>query len=1078
VKHNGYINYIPDDGGSQEGGGQTALLPQKTRKWRSREKVSQAYSQGFRGPAYVPVHRFLLFVKEGNEEKPKYAFEAVDPRSIAQVVDFALENNLSILYHGAFFLDRETRKKLQENRQRAKGDRKKIAELDRQALFGHNRLARVAFWVFIDIDRKDEHALGKLVKYLRKMGISPEVWETQDGYHVYIYFYYRKEYQYVEVEDEDGKTRVEKVFVGYILPYASNYKIGDVEKALKHICSKLGIETDIVSAKHSVWMEGVPNPIKGGFATKLLRRGYPLSLEDLWQKMLNVLIPLIYRKSYSKPKPKPESTDVEEEALRELDDLRLREHSNVFFALRQHGTLKACRKLLKAGYDLLDIEFELRRRLNIRNSSDEKALRNFLDYFSTHYTDIERPYVKQRENKERKHEHYYESAEKVKEALEKGYIRVADIARYLGCARHKVENLQRFLQKHGYDLLDLLTRHEEVMAFLKERAKGGNKWHKKDKEAWLAEMQQKKAEYIQLCKEKAEKRRAKKRAELEAKGIDPDRWRQAPVLFPSIPYIGYQVYDRKVVDGFVQINRPPRTSRKRTDASPPRGGQQRLTPAVPLVILSRDYSTQLRDALYEVLQKYNSEDGLSVVLVVPSRFSDTGSTILKLAPYKVSPRNFRQMWQEIREKFGKTVQGLSTRNGALDWFLKVWEQVKDKTTLVSVPSTPFPIKKEKPSVLSYLLSAKQLLTEQTEPPEKKDKKDDNHYRKSALSRAEVAELIRLFQAHPDKKISELLPYMPKRVRQVLGQFGRELKEELDHLSELKAKGELPPLLQKIEGFVRFWVARFPVLFDPPVVFCRLFDAILRNYEKIYGPDPVFLELRRVGSFAEFMTKTVYLQEQLRALETPKSKGEPKKLKLPPSKVIEDVVRFFEGRRSQVSRQELETTIYAVWRKVDKDKADRLAVSRYIDRFEGVLWRKLNNGHYGLLVSSDKVRARIRDYVRELKHAKKNGQEQNPADGNGSLGSTAQLLNEKDGKSPPLANGTGSLGSQSSNGNNGNGKYDIEQIIHTLEEKGSVVVPPQFVHEIVGELRRRGFSVNYWPATGLIELVGGDDEIPF
>jgi hypothetical protein len=71
-----------------------------------------------------------------------------------------------------------------------------------------------------------------------------------------------------------------------------------------------------------------------------------------------------------------------------------------------------------------------------------------------------------------------------------------------------------------------------------------------------------------------------------------------------------------------------------------------------------------------------------------------------------------------------------------------------------------------------------------------------------------------------------------------------------------------------------------------------------------------------------------------------------------------------------------------------------------------------------------------------------------------------------------------LGSQSSNGNNGNGKYDIEQIIHTLEEKGSVVVPPQFVHEIVRELRRRGFSVNYWPATGLIELVGGDDEIPF
>jgi hypothetical protein len=70
-----------------------------------------------------------------------------------------------------------------------------------------------------------------------------------------------------------------------------------------------------------------------------------------------------------------------------------------------------------------------------------------------------------------------------------------------------------------------------------------------------------------------------------------------------------------------------------------------------------------------------------------------------------------------------------------------------------------------------------------------------------------------------------------------------------------------------------------------------------------------------------------------------------------------------------------------------------------------------------------------------------------------------------------------LGSQSSNGNNGNGKYDIDQIIHTLQKEGKVYVPPQFVPEIVGELRRRGFSVNYW-ASGLIELVGGDDEIPF
>jgi hypothetical protein len=408
-----------------------------------------------------------------------------------------------------------------------------------------------------------------------------------------------------------------------------------------------------------------------------------------------------------------------------------------------------------------------------------------------------------------------------------------------------------------------------------------------------------------------------------------------------------------------------------------------------------------------------------------------------------------------------------------------------------VPSTPFPIKKERPSIFSYLLSAKQLLTEQAEPPEKKDEKKDNN--KAVLSGAELAELMSLFRDHPDKKISELMPYMSERVRQVLKQVKREVKGELDYLSELKAKGELPPLLQRVEGFVCYLDDCFPRLLHPPVIFCRLFDAILRNYEKIYGPDPLFLELRRVGSFFEF-TETVYLKRK--ALEIPKSKGEPEKLTLPPSEAIEDVVRFFEGRRSQVSRQELETAIYAAWQKVDKDKADRLAVSRYIDRYEGVLWRKLNNGHYCLLVSSDEVRARIRDYVRELKQAKGNGQGQTSADGNGSVGSktkgkrqthtkgkgsvgyTAQLFNGKEDKSQLPANGNGSLGSQSSNGNNGNGKYDIDQIIHTLQKEGRVFVPPRFVHEIVRELGRRGLSVSYWTTTGLIELVGGDDELPF
>jgi hypothetical protein len=1092
-------NSIPEGGGSQGGGRQTALLPQKTRSIYSHNQVKKALSGGLRNPAAVPVSRFQFFVKKDGKYCPVGAFVGSDPRTIEFYLELARKHDLAVLYQGTILINKKTAEELRENRRIAKGDWEKITQLDQQALFG-KEFVRLVYRVLIDIDmeNKDEVAIRKLVKYLRKLKVYPEVWETQNGYHLYIYFYYRKVYQEIKVIDEDGKERVEKVWVGYELPYADDYRIEDVEECLKVLCAKLGIKPDIVSAKHAVWLEGFPNPLKDGFATKRLFTGFPLPLQDLWKKLLKVNPAKVRQKVhqnkpryYRKRKPKEQDTDKEEEGLSELDDLLIGEHSNVFFALSQHGTLKACKKLWDAGYDLCDIEDELKARLEIRTTSDKKDLQKFLDYFKKNYTTHTNkqespPKEEEHKEEERKHEHYWELAVRVIEAWEKGYQKISHIAKYLGVPRSNIYNLRSFLQKHGYKLEDLLTRHEEVLAFLKAHAKGGNKWQRKkewDREAWLEEFHRKEAEYIKQRKREAEIRRAKKRAELKEQGIDPDGWRHAPVWFlpAGSVYIGIiPVYFSMAVDGISSTNRPPRKSKKQTShSSPPKADRpQRRTPAVSLVILSRDYSTQLRDALYEVLQKYHSEDGLPVVLVVPSRFSDTGSTILKLTPYKVPPRNFRQLWQEIRGKFGKTVQGLSTRNGALDWFLKAWGQVKDKTTLVSVPSTPFPVKKEKPSILSYLFSAKQLLTKQPEPPEKKDEKKDNHYGKAVLSMAEFYELERLFQAHPDKKISELLPHMPKRARLALKQFKRELKEELDRLSELKAKGELPPLLQKVEGFVYFLEARFPWLLRlSPVVFRRLFDAILRNYEKIYGPDPLFLELRRVGSYSEFLTETVYLQERLRSLKTPEPKREPRKLKLPPSEVIEDVVRFLEGRRSQFSMQELEATIYAAWRKVDKENADRLAVSRYIDRYEGVLWRKLNNGHYVLLVSSDKVRVRIRDYVRELKQVKKNGQGQPSANGNGSVGSEPFTHNGNNGNGKPSADGPGSLGSTSLP-TNGNGKYDINQIIHTLQKEGKVYVPPQFLHEIVRELKRAGLSVSYWTTTGLIELAGGDDEILF
>ncbi|MCI4454499.1 MAG: hypothetical protein JHC25_06085 [Thermodesulfobacterium sp.] len=489
----------------------------------------KAISNGFRNPAYVPLHRFQLFAWKDGKRYPLYDFLAADPRTIAKVFKFAKEKNLDILHQGTFFLRKETARQLVQNRIEVYKEEKnreraieKIARLDLPTLSGPNKLVRLAYRVFIDVIEKDGRSLWRFVKYLWKLKIYPEVWETEDGYHIYIYFYFSKAYEEKKVKDKEGDIKVEKREKGYILAYARDYRIRDVELALERLSSKVGLKVGIISANKGVWIEGFSN-------SKLLIKGFPLPLEDLWRKLLNVWLPTIYRLSYTSNKPK--DTEKSEEALKELDTLLISKGSDVFQALSQHGTLKACKKLWKAGYSLVEIEQELRKRLDIRTKSDEKALQEFLEYFYTHYTNIGKPKVWRREKKERKQEHYWEVAEKVKSALEEGYRKITHIARHLGYTRGKVKNFKSFLEKHGYSLEDLLTKPDEVIAFLKEHSKGGNKWRKKewDKSAWIEEWQRKKEEYIKIRRQEAAMRREKKRAELFAEGKNPDRWRQAPV---------------------------------------------------------------------------------------------------------------------------------------------------------------------------------------------------------------------------------------------------------------------------------------------------------------------------------------------------------------------------------------------------------------------------------------------------------------------------------------------------------------------------------------------------------------------
>ncbi|MFZ8862820.1 MAG: hypothetical protein ACO2PP_20265, partial [Thermocrinis sp.] len=815
-----------------------------------------------------------------------------------------------------------------------------------------------------------------------------------------------------------------------------------------------------------------------------------------------------------------------------------------------------------------------------------------------------------------------------------------------------------------------------------------------------------KPEYIRLRKEEAKARRAKKRAELEAKGIDPDRWRLAPVWFSPVGSGTIGNIQFGVVKGLgfkagsFLVNRP----HSRTYAESKQLQQHASkTPAVPLVVLSDVFSCPLslssiskeasqesihplRKALFDLLKKYHSEDGLPVVLVIPRKVSHGKNTLLQLTPYKVPPRSeiLKQLWEEIKEKFGKTVQGLSTKNGAVDWFCRVWEKFKEEIMSrgwVSVGSSPFPSKEcQFFSSLSAKLSTSQeepsnKLTE-TERSEKAhpDKPEPMHQMLDKTFGKEVSpmkEQITAFTSstssngYGDSKTAlpvpvdresssgstsaskqETLTSTPSSSGQLAEEFEKETEEPVELVAseeglreeEQKRKpsemtwedllqalvdGELSEeeferilfetekkkgitlrgvfsavrkLLEKTEkaqnclkegklqeaekllesinkdlqdlqektrnalekrGGLKhprkkliailmklndFSLKQFGVHFiykrEEIGKFIKLLDEALERYLIESGYDlekdfqtivKAFLETYAYAFLRWKPTREMFFRQFIDYRWEMKIKEGPPYFKdatgrtysiaeiiswvdnyleqttsvpgFPPSQVVQTVVRFFEEKAKgsdvvKVSGEELATAIYTAWKNADPEKANLVAVSEYIDKYEGVLWRKLNNGHYVLLVSSDQVITRIMDYVRELKQAKGNGQGQTSADGNGSVGYktkgkrqphtkgkgsvgyTAQLFNGKEDKSQPPANGNGSLGSQSSNGNNGNGKYDIDQIIHTLQKEGRVFVPPQFLHEIVRELKGAGLSVNYWTTTGLIELAGGDDELPF
>jgi hypothetical protein len=311
-----------------------------------------------------------------------------------------------------------------------------------------------------------------------------------------------------------------------------------------------------------------------------------------------------------------------------------------------------------------------------------------------------------------------------------------------------------------------------------------------------------------------------------------------------------------------------------------------------------------------------------------------------------------------------------------------------------VGSSPFSSKKNpSSSELSKLLSLQaelsnklleKLSTLQTEPSHRLSEGTKNSQSlKLALPMGEFANLESLFKANPDKKISEFMPYMSEKSRQLFEQVQLVLKQKFAHLHKLKEKGELNSALsvvEKTESIIRLLEDRFLGLLSlSSVIFHRLLDTVLRHIEKICEDVMLFsgwesltatdllrklssadtydkflratAELRKELSteqqtFLEFLKDIDLIRKKMHAQqqeELSAKKKANKKLGFPSSQVIKTVIKSFEDMNQGkgvivVSRQELETAIYSAWINADKEKANLLAVSEYIDRFEGVLWK--------------------------------------------------------------------------------------------------------------------------------------------
>jgi len=473
------------------------------------------------------VYRCLTFLDKERRAVGR-AFVVSYP-SLLKVLSFAQEQGWAVLNNGLWALTKEDFAKLKELKRACGRDYAKFYSSILKEFSG-KPYPYYADTLLIDIDQKDEETrrkLFRLVKFLTKLGIYPTIYETKKGLHLYIHIISRA----VSVPVSKDKVEVHYYSVG-----EEDYKelLNNTVEALRNLLNAFNLNADFVSYKHSVFVEGLYNPIKE-YATQCIFSGRPITITRLARTLSKYIgIAKLKKRALEAKAKKAKKQEVEHHI--QLPDYG--NHSTLFHYLSQGGMLALAWRIMdKTGGDIYAVERAILEKAQPKTRSDEKALENFLDHVRRTYRPLKQA---TKTKKERKHRHYYEYAEHIRDALLAGIQGLRAIARYVSEKLGK--KVHHYIISEIFTIVpkeEFLNDYEKALEKLKKHAKGGVRL--KDKEEWLKLAEEVGAKEVEECLQKVRQRKAE-RAEKRDKDTAKNPFHYLTLSFGEGGRIGNSVF--------------------------------------------------------------------------------------------------------------------------------------------------------------------------------------------------------------------------------------------------------------------------------------------------------------------------------------------------------------------------------------------------------------------------------------------------------------------------------------------------------------------------------------------------------